>query len=76
MSLPANRNQRELLMAGAQARVLLVLPAKTVSIGAEVVHSQLLDELDPDRGQLVGVHILQMSAEDEAYYTEYLRLLK
>lgn len=76
MSLPASSNQRQLLMAGARARVLLVLPTKTVSIGAEVVHSQPLDELDPDKGQLTGVHIFQMSSEDEAHYREYLRLLK
>jgi hypothetical protein len=76
MSLPIDRGQRELLTEGAKVRVLLVLPMKTVNIKAEVVHSHSLDELDPDKGQLIGVHILQMSSEDEEYYSEYLALLK
>src|SRR5688572_26235890 len=50
MSLPVNSSQRELLIAGSTARILLVLPQKTLNIRASIIHSQPLDNHDLDKG--------------------------
>lgn len=72
MSLPLNYRQREQAVKGTAARVLLVLPKKTVSMYAEIKHGQLLDEHDPGRGSLLGVLITDIDVEDKAIYLEYL----
>jgi hypothetical protein len=75
MSMPLNSRQRELVVAGSQVRILLMLPTRTVSIRAEVIHSDYLDERDPDKGCLIGVRIRQMSSDDETSYKEFLTSL-
>lgn len=76
MSLPVNGSQRELLIVGSMARILLVLPTKTVNIRASIIHSQPLDDHDLDTGAIIGVQITQMSSDDATHYNEYLKSLK
>jgi hypothetical protein len=76
MSLPLNSRQRELVRVGSAVRILLMLPVRTVNIRAEVIHSEPLDEHDPDKGGLIGVQITQMASDDETSYKEYLDSLK
>lgn len=76
MSMPLDSRQHEIVRAGSSVRILLMLPSKTINIRAEVIHSEPLDERDPDKGALIGVRITQMASEDEAPYKEYLDSLK
>jgi hypothetical protein len=76
MSMPLDSRQLGAVSPGASVRILLMLPARTVSIRAEVVHSEPLDERDPDKGGLIGVRITQMSSDDAAFYREFLDSLR
>ena len=53
-----------------------MLPARTVNIRAEVIHSESLDERDSDKGGLIGVRIIQMPSDDAVSYKEFLESLK
>jgi hypothetical protein len=64
--------QRQRTAVGESARILLVLPTKTVHIHGKVVRSLPFD----NKGQLVGVQIVKIDTDDEAIYTEYLSSLK
>lgn len=76
MSMPLNSRQHALLVAGSAVRILLMLPARTISIRVEVIYSEPLDKRDLDKGCLIGVRITQMSSDDEVSYMEYLESLK
>jgi hypothetical protein len=72
LSLPIDDEQLRALMAvGESTRILLVLPTKTIHIRGEIVRSLPLD----GKGQLIGVKIIHIDAEDKAVYAEYLTSL-
>jgi hypothetical protein len=72
LSLPvADDRQRTLMVVSELTRILLVLPTKTVQIRGEIVRSLPLE----DKGQLIGVKITQIDADDKAVYAEYLSSL-
>jgi|SRR5918911_1311037 hypothetical protein len=69
LSLPiTDEHQRTLIAVGETIRILLSLPAKTVRLRGNVVHSQALGE----SSQIIGVRIMEMYADDKAAYAEYL----
>jgi hypothetical protein len=73
LSLPIdNERQRALTAVGEASRILLVLPTKTVHVYGKIVRSLPLDS----KGQLVGVHITKIDADDESIYKDYLLSLK
>ena len=77
LSLPIDgKQQSELVAANASARVVLMLPSRTINLLATIIHSHLLDERDPSRGMLVGLQITQISPEDGRAYEEYVDSLK
>lgn len=63
---------QELAIPGASARLVLALPARTVQMQAQVMHSRPLYSGDVERGHLLGCRITGMSAEDESLYRQYL----
>jgi hypothetical protein len=72
LSLPIDdEHQRALMAVGEPTRILLVLPTKTIHIRGEIVRSLQLD----GNGQLIGVKITRMDADDKAAYAEYLSSL-
>ena len=75
MSLPLDHRQREQVVTGAIARILLALPEKTVSMRAEVIHIEPLDEHDPDKGSLLRVQLTHFDVDHKAIYIEYLSSL-
>jgi hypothetical protein len=60
------------MAVGEPTRILLVLPTKTIHIRGEIVRSLPLD----GKGQLIGVKITHIDADDKAVYAEYLSELK
>jgi c-di-GMP-binding flagellar brake protein YcgR len=74
LSLPLENPQREQIVPRATARILLVLPQKTISMHVEIRHIQPLDEY-ADQGSLLGVQITHLDVDDKALYIEYLSSL-
>ena len=72
LSLPIeDERQRALMVVDESARILLVLPTKTIHLRGEIVRTLPLD----DKGQLIGVKIIHIDADDKASYREYLSTL-
>lgn len=67
---------RDLTEEGHIVRVVLSLPATTVVMQAKTVRGVQIDKQKPQKGFLIAFHILNMSDDYHARYTEYLRSLR